>query len=188
MLHRLFHRLTRGNVFTLPNILTTMRLLLIPLFIHCFFAHPDTGAALCILAASALSDILDGAIARHFHMESDFGRFLDPLADKLTQAALLLCLSLRYHNVGFLLGLLLIKELAMLGFALLTLQRTDAVHSARWHGKLNSAVLELSMAAMLLPSFPKEFTGSLVVLCTVSMLFSLFLYTMFFSELLREPI
>ena len=187
LLRRIFRRLARGGVFTLPNVLTLFRLLLIPLFVHFFFAAPDTHAALFVLTLSALSDILDGAIARHFHMESDFGRFLDPLADKLTQAALLLCLSLRYHSVGFLLGLLLIKELAMLSFALLTLQRTDGVHSARWHGKLNSSLLELSLALMLLPHFPQTLLPVLIAACTCSMLLSLFLYTVFFSRLLHHP-
>ena len=185
-LHRLFHRLAQGGIFTVPNALSLLRLLLIPVFIHCFFAHPHTYIPLLVLSLSALSDVLDGAIARRFQMISDFGKFLDPLADKLTQGALLLCLSLRYKEVGFLLGLLIIKELAMLSFAWLTLQRTDAVHSARWHGKLNSSVLELSLALMLLPRFPLALLPALLSLCTASMFFSLLLYTVFFSRLLAH--
>ena len=185
-LHHIFCRLSRGGIFTLPNALTLLRLLLIPPFVHFFFTAPETPAALLILTVSALSDVLDGAIARHFHMVSDFGKFLDPLADKLTQATILICLSLRFREAGFLLGLLVIKELAMLGFALLTLQRTDGVYSARWHGKLNSTVLELSLAAMLLSSFPAVLLPVLLTVCSVSMLLSLLLYTVFFSHLLKE--
>ncbi len=187
LLRRIFHRLARGGLFTLPNALTLFRLLLIPLFVHFFFTAPETCSALWVLALSALSDVLDGAIARKFGMVSDFGKFLDPLADKLTQATLLLCLSLRYQSIGFLLGLLLIKELAMLGFALLTLERTDSVHSARWHGKLNSTLLETSLALLLLPRFPLSLLPVLIGICSLSMLLSLFLYTVFFSRLLHHP-
>lgn len=186
LLRRIFHRLAQGGVATIPNALTLLRLLLIPVFIHFFFSAPESAIPLSVLALSALSDILDGAIARRFGMISDFGKFLDPLADKLTQAALLLCLSLRYKAVGFLLSLLLIKEAAMLSFALLTLERTDSVHSARWHGKLNSSVLESSLALMLLPNFPPVLLSPLISVCTVSMFFSLFLYTVFFSRLLQQ--
>ena len=186
LLRRVFHRLTQGGIFTIPNVLSLFRLLLIPVFIHFFFTASGSFAPLLTLLLSALSDILDGFIARRFRMVSDFGKFLDPLADKLTQAALLLCLSIRYKAAGFLLGLLLIKELAMASFALLTLQRTDGVHSARWHGKLNSSVLEVSLALMLLPQFPQTLLLPLIAVCTASMFCSLLLYTVFFSRLLRQ--
>ena len=74
----------------------------------------------------------------------------------------------------------------MLSFALLTLQRTDGVHSARWHGKLNSSILESSLALMLLPNFPHTLLPALIGICTASMFFSLLLYTVFFSRLLRQ--
>lgn len=186
LFRRALRRLTQGGIFTIPNALTCFRLLLIPVFVHFFFTSPKSFIPLFVLTLSALSDVLDGFVARRFGMISDFGKFLDPLADKLTQATLLLCLSLRYQSAGFLLGLLLIKELAMLGFALLTLEKTNGVHSARWHGKMNSSILEVSLALMLLPEFPQHLLPSLITVCTASMFFSLLLYTIFFSRLLRH--
>ena len=186
LLRRVFSRLVQGGIVTVPNALTLLRLLLIPVFVHFFFSSPYSLTPLLVLALSALSDVLDGFIARRFAMVSDFGKFLDPLADKLTQATLLLCLSLRYAAAGFLLGLLVIKELAMGSFALLTLERTDGVHSARWHGKLNSTILEASLALMLLPNFPTVLLVPLVLLCSISMFSSLLLYTIFFSRILTE--
>ena len=188
LLRRVFSRLVQDGIVTVPNALTLFRLLLIPVFVHFFFSSPYSLAPLLVLALSALSDVLDGFIARRFAMVSDFGKFFDPLADKLTQATLLLCLSLRHEAVGFLLSLLLIKELAMLSFALLTLERTNGIHSARWHGKLNSSILEISLALMLLPHFPKSLLLPLVAICAVSMFFSLFLYTVFFSRLLQQAV
>lgn len=186
LLRRVFRRLVQGGIVTVPNVLTLFRLLLIPVFDHFFFTDPGSFAPLVVLSLSALSDVLDGFIARRFAMVSDFGKFLDPLADKLTQATLLLCLSLRYAAAGFLLGLLVIKELAMGSFALLTLERTDGVHSARWHGKLNSTILEVSLALMLLPNFPTALLVPLILLCSISMFSSLLLYTIFFSRILTE--
>lgn len=186
LLRRVFRRLAQGGIVTIPNALTLFRLLLIPVFVHFFFTAPASFAPLMVLSLSALSDVLDGFIARRFAMVSDFGKFLDPLADKLTQATLLLCLSLRYAAAGFLLGLLVIKELAMGSFALLTLERTDGVHSARWHGKLNSTILEVSLALMLLPNFPTVLLVPLILLCSISMFSSLLLYTIFFSRILTE--
>ncbi len=186
LLRRIFSRLAQGGIFTVPNALSLFRLLLIPVFVHFFFTAPESFAPLAVLCLSALSDVLDGWFARRFRMVSDFGKFLDPLADKLTQATLLLCLSLRYDAAGFLLGLLVIKELAMGSFALLTLQRTDGVHSARWHGKLNSSILEASLALMLLPEFPTELLTPLILLCSISMFCSLLLYTIFFSRILNQ--
>ncbi|MGM9662686.1 MAG: CDP-alcohol phosphatidyltransferase family protein [Oscillospiraceae bacterium] len=132
MSHRrkILRRLTRGQVCTVPNALSLLRLLLIPPFLYLYCVRGARAAALGVAALSALTDVLDGAIARRFDMVSDLGKFLDPLADKLTQLAMLACLVRRYRAAGFLLGLFLIKELAMLGFALLTLERTDQMHSA----------------------------------------------------------
>ncbi len=189
MLHplQLCQRLTRSGVWTLPNALTLLRLLLIPVFVRFYLSPGGLAAACAVLALSALTDVLDGAVARKYHMVSDLGKFLDPLADKLTQCALLLCLAAQHREVLFLLGLFLIKELAMLGFALLTLRLTDRVESALWHGKLNSAVLELSSLLLLLPDFPQALLPVLLGLCTASMLLSLFLYAGFFAGLLRAP-
>lgn len=183
----LCRRLARSGICTLPNALTLLRLLLIPPFVHFYFSPGGLGAACGVLAISALTDVLDGAIARKYHMVSDLGKFLDPLADKLTQCALLLCLAAAHREVLFLLGLFLIKEFAMLGFALLTLRLTDRVESALWHGKLNSTVLELSLLLLLLPDFPHTLLPALLTLCTASMLLSLFLYADFFAKLLRTP-
>ncbi|MGM9618974.1 MAG: CDP-alcohol phosphatidyltransferase family protein [Oscillospiraceae bacterium] len=184
--HKIRRRLTKDQVCTIPNALSLLRLLLIPVFLYLYRVKAAYVPALGVVALSALTDALDGAIARRFHMVSDLGKFLDPLADKLTQCAMLLCLIQRYRQACFLLGLFVIKELAMLGFALLTLQRTDRVHSARWYGKVNTALLESSAAALLfLPTLPGRAVTALSLLCAASLLLTLLLYAAFFSRMLR---
>ena len=72
----------RDELFTIPNLLSILRLLLIPVLVYLYCFKHDNIATCCLLAFSLLTDIVDGFIARHFNMITDFGKFLDPLADK----------------------------------------------------------------------------------------------------------
>ena len=84
---------------SLPNLLTLSRIVAIPLVIAAFYlpplVHPDWArwAACVVFSAAAITDWLDGHLARRWHQQSDFGRFLDPIADKLLVAATLLMLA-----------------------------------------------------------------------------------------------
>ena len=84
-----------GTLLRLANLLTLLRLFLIPPFIYCFQAD-RMGAALAIFAVAALTDHLDGKIARKQGV-TGFGKFMDPLADKLLIGAALICLALSKH-------------------------------------------------------------------------------------------
>lgn len=188
MLHpaHLCRRLARGGVLTLPNALSALRLLLIPLLLYLVLRREALAAACGVLALSAATDVLDGAIARRFHMESELGRFLDPLADKLTQCALLLCAVLRRPGLLPLLLLFILKEGAQLALALRTLAATDRVESARWFGKLSTVILEPSLALLLLPSLPGLLPPLLIALSGTALLLSLALYAAFFAACRRE--
>ena len=75
---------------SIPNIISIGRIFLVPLFALMYSRGNVTGA-MGVLLLSAASDVLDGAIARRCHMETELGRALDPIADKLIQAAMMLC-------------------------------------------------------------------------------------------------
>lgn len=179
---KLCRRLTRGGVLTLPNLLSALRLPLIPLFLHLALGRDEPLAACGVLALSAATDVLDGFIARRFHMESELGRFLDPLADKLTQCALLLAAALRRSWLRHLLLLFIIKECLQLRFALRSLETTDRVESAHWYGKLCTVILEPSLAVLLLPSLPPLLPPLLTALSGTALLLSLALYVRLFTE------
>ena len=103
----------KKEVFTIPNILSFFRLLLIPVYIYLYLTAQSTAqyvAAGLVLALSCLTDMVDGRIARKYHMISKIGMLLDPVADKATQATLLVCLSMKYPILYPVLGLLVIKE------------------------------------------------------------------------------
>jgi cardiolipin synthase len=88
---------------SLPNLLTLSRIVAIPLVIAAFYlpplVHPDWArwGACVVFSAAAITDCLDGHLARRWHQQSDFGRFLDPIADKLLVAATLLMLAAFDH-------------------------------------------------------------------------------------------
>src|SRR3954464_455743 len=71
------------RILTIPNIITVVRLLCLPLFLWLLFAEENRAAAAALLAALGATDFLDGYIARHFNQASDLGKILDPVADRL---------------------------------------------------------------------------------------------------------
>ena len=74
------HRLTKRDIFTIPNALSLFRILLIPLIVWLYVAREQRYAAVGLVALSGLTDIADGYIARHFNMISDVGKILDPMS------------------------------------------------------------------------------------------------------------
>ena len=98
------------KIFTVPNLLSAFRLALIPVFIWLYCFRREYGWTAFVLILSGLTDIVDGFIARHFHMISDLGKMLDPVADKLTQGAMLFCLMTAFPFMMIPLILLVVKE------------------------------------------------------------------------------
>lgn len=143
------------QLFTIPNLLSLLRLGLIPVCVALYrraAAPREYFTVGTLLALSCVTDLLDGWIARRFHMVSDVGMVLDPLADKLTQLAVILCLAARYPMIYPLLGLFLAKELFQLLVCLRHLRRGKALYGALPEGKLCTAVLFVSL--ILLVMFP----------------------------------
>lgn len=179
-------RFARSQVFTIPNLLSLIRLLLIPIIVWLYSVKEERTTAIILVAISALSDILDGKIARKFNMVSDIGKFLDPLADKLTQAALMLCVYSRYPATLVLLCIFAAKEIYMLVWGIVILKKADVINSAQWHGKATTAFL-LSVLAVLLifPQIPDAAANVLFGLCVGLILLSVVLYTRFYIRLLH---
>ena len=98
--------LFQGKILTIPNILSLMRICMIPLFVWTYLAKENYMATAAILILSGLTDLTDGMIARRFNMVSNLGKALDPFADKLTQAAIMICLGYRFPRILILLAVL----------------------------------------------------------------------------------
>ena len=143
----------KKEILTIPNLLSLFRLVLIPIYIV-LYIHAEEAAdyylAGAILAVSCLTDLVDGKIARHFNMISNVGKILDPLADKATQFALIICLLVRYPVMSNLVILFVLKEGFQLIAGLLTLRKGRMLTGALMTGKISTTVLFVSLIVMVL--------------------------------------
>ncbi len=177
------------RIFTLPNMLSFLRLLLIPLIIFLYESGYYWGA-FGVLFLSGVTDVVDGWIARTFHLVSDFGKAIDPVADKLTQIAVLLCLMpMKYWWV---VGILIIKEISIGILTLMALHRTKKVYSAGWYGKLCTFVIYLSMGMLILwevvigTPIPQRIVLTDAIVIAALVLLAFVKYFLYFTRILRD--
>ena len=152
----MFSEKWKAEIITVPNLLSLCRIALIPVYLSVYIHAREQRQYLLagtILAVSCATDLADGIIARKFHMITDLGKILDPLADKLTQFTLILSLSARYRGLYPVLCLFLAKELFQCGALLFFAQKGKALPGALFSGKLCTTVLFVSL--ILLVSFPQ---------------------------------
>lgn len=143
----------KKDLFTIPNMLSCFRIVLIPVYILIYLNAQearDYFLAGSILAVSCLTDMVDGRIARQFNMISNVGKVLDPVADKLTQLALTLSLSVKYPVLRFVLVLFLIKELFQTLAMIIMYYRGKVLPGAILPGKICTIVLFSSFIFMVL--------------------------------------
>lgn len=180
-------RFSKNAILTIPNLISLFRILLIPLFIWLYCGKKQYAATIAVVAISGVSDIIDGKIARKFNMVSDVGKVLDPVADKLTQATLVICLTARYPWMWALLSVFAVKECLMLLWGYLTLKSTDTINSAKWYGKLSTVVLYAAMMILILfADIPEAGARALMLLCGGVMLLSLVMYGRFYHAILDQ--
>lgn len=176
----------KEQALSIPNLLSYFRLLLIPAFVI-LYMQEKFPAALAVLAASGLSDTLDGRIARKYNMVTDLGKFIDPVADKLTQFAMIICVATRFTAMWILLIIHTVKELIMLVFGIYILKKTDTVNSAKWYGKLCTGVIyAVMMVHVIVPNIPLAVSNACVVLCAGLIIMCFVMYSLRYVKLLRE--
>ena len=176
-----------SKVFTIPNILSFIRLGMIPLIIWLYCFEKNYPLSMLFVVLSGITDVVDGFIARHFNMVSDFGKALDPLADKLTQAALLLCLLSKHNTLWMLTAIFGVCEISKFICGVVVAKRYDQVNSAKWYGKLNTIVIYITMIFLILfPNVSGIWASALMLVCGMIMIISGVLYIRFYSKLLNE--
>ena len=143
-----------------PNLLTILRFLLIPIIvITC--VQGDYILAIVVLTVSGITDILDGTIARKYNLISDFGKLMDPLADKATQISLLTTLFIKGVIPIWILAVVVLKEFCMVSGASF-LYGKELVVSSKWYGKLATVLFYAAMVISLLLEQIGESTSSLI--------------------------
>ena len=161
----------KRDVFTIPNMLSLFRLTLIPVYTVIYLnarQFRDFFLSAAILAVSCLTDLIDGKIARQFDMVSNVGKVLDPLADKLTQFSLTVCLSIRYPVLRGVLILFVIKEIFQVTAVYLLFRSGKVLSGALWAGKICTTVLFVSfILLMLMPELPEDLVTAIAILDAV---------------------
>lgn len=168
----------QNKILTIPNVLSFFRLCLIPVIVWLYVGKQNYLWTLLILMLSGATDIVDGIIARKYNMISNFGKAFDPIADKLTQMAMLFCLVSRFKYMTVPLVLLVVKEVVTGITSLVSIKRTGTVKGAVWHGKLTTVTLYSMMAIHIVWfNIPHAISLILVGVCIGIMLMSFIMYS-----------
>ncbi len=178
---------TKTKIITIPNILSTFRICLIPVIIWLYCVKNENIAAGIVLVVSGVTDLADGYIARHFNMVSDVGKVLDPIADKLTQVSVLVCLLIRFPLMLIPIIFMVVKEMFMGVTGAMIIKRTGRAYSANWHGKAATFLLYATMLLHLFwGSIPAAVSTALICACSAMIAVSFVLYAKKNIEILKE--
>lgn len=142
----------KSEYFTIPNIMGYFRILLIPVFLYLYY-HAKTAKeyiiAFAVLTISFLTDLFDGKIARKFNMVTDFGKMLDPIADKLTQWSMAIAISFRVPVMNYFVVLFAMKEFYMGVMGLYILRKFKKMNMAQMFGKISTVLLDIGVLVLL---------------------------------------
>ena len=175
----------------IPNALTILRFILIPIIII-YIVQDEYINAFIFLTISGLTDVLDGYIARKYDFITNFGKLVDPLADKTTQVAILVTLVLKNIIPMWILILVFIKEFVMVAGASF-LYGKELVVSSKWYGKASTVLFYLAIVSSFaikywnnISPMPKvilpQFDIYIYYLALVATLFSLVMYYITFYK------
>lgn len=182
---------------SIPNYLSLFRILLVPAYILFFFGNGvfsdlnhNMFAAGVVFFVAGLTDALDGFLARKFNWISDIGKLLDPLADKLMELSVTICLAIRFRGPFIVLAsFIIVKELAMIIGAALLLSKSNVVVSSVWYGKAATIVWYILVCLLtFVPQARDElwFCNVLCVVLIVIMILAFLMYIHNYSIQLKE--
>ncbi len=141
----------------LPNKLTLFRVVLVPFFV--VFLLTDLGGeygkwiALAIFVVASLTDLLDGQLARRLNLVTNFGKFMDPLADKLLVCSAMICLIELDRIPAWIVALIIAREFVISGFRLIAAEQ-GIVIAAGWLGKFKT-VFQMIMVILMIVDLPR---------------------------------
>ena len=187
---KILAKFTKKDLWSIPNILCYIRFLLIPMFLIQYIKAEEPGEymrAAVIVLASGLTDFLDGFIARTFDMVTEFGKLIDPMADKLTQAALIFVLIVKIKYMFLLMILFVIMQLFMLVAGLAMLKKGKRLDGSKWFGKVSTTVFYAVMLVLVaLPKLEQSVINILLLICGAFLALSFALYAREYVRMYRE--
>lgn len=177
----------KREYFSIPNLMGYFRILLVPVFAFLYLraeTSRDYLVAALVLGVSALTDCFDGKIARRFNMVTEWGKFIDPLADKITQCVTALCLITRYPLMVWLAVLLLCKELVLAVLGAVFLHMDRKMDGAHWCGKVATVILDCSLVILLLlPNISYSTANLLIYICMAAAIYALVGYLLVYRRM-----
>lgn len=165
----------------LPNKLTLLRVLLVPFFVASLLWGQGQNqmlrvVALIIFIVASLTDMLDGQIARRYHLVTNFGKFMDPLADKLLVCSALICFVELRQISAIVVIIIIAREFVISGFRLVAAD-AGVVIAASWWGKLKTVSQMIAVILMIIHLQPLIFiTRAMVIVMTALTVISLIDY------------
>ena len=189
----LLERKNRNQNWTIPNLLSVLRILVIGPFAY-FFLNDQLLWAVAMLAFSGLSDLFDGLIARKFNQVTELGKMLDPVADKLTQATIAVCLAVKHPILIPILLVFVFKELGMLVGGRILLKKKKRPCAAKWYGKVATFSFYISAVVIVVMEgvFHLYTTTTVVIsyvllgITAVFMIYAMVRYFQIFLQLLHS--
>lgn len=178
----------KEDLFTIPNILCYIRIILVPVFVYLYLNDYRLWSAVAVIIAT-LTDSIDGYIARRFNMVTDWGKFIDPVADKLMQFSMLFVVLMQYPLFFIVVVEYALKEIILLIVGLFIYHKGFNLNGANWAGKICSAAFDIVMLAFIfIPDIPKTAAGICVILVAVLLLIAFFSYLNEYRRLYSEQI
>lgn len=178
------------DIFTIPNLLTFLRIVLITPFVV-LFLNGNYFVAAIVVIVSGLTDCFDGLIARKFNQVTELGKVLDPIADKLTLIAIVICVAIYIPIVTPVMMVLLVKDTLMLigGTNLIKMGITPPV--AQWYGKVGTVLFYISVCTIVFLKAVLNYENAVlsIIMLTATagvMIFSLIKYSMIYFALVKD--
>ena len=176
----------KKEIISIPNLLSILRILMIPIYVLIYQnaqTASDYWIAGSLVAISCITDALDGYIARRYEMHTMLGKILDPLADKLTQLSLCICVHTRYPIVTPLLYLLIAKEVCQLIGLILLMKKGLALPGSISPGKISTFILFFSFIYIIsFPTLPNFLLSSIVLVDLSVLLYAMSGYCFLYLE------
>jgi CDP-diacylglycerol--glycerol-3-phosphate 3-phosphatidyltransferase len=153
---------------TVPNLLTVFRILLVPVLVAVLLSETSIGDALAaaVFVLASLTDVLDGYMARRMARETNFGRLMDPLADKLLVTAALVSLVSLDRVEAWVAMVIIARELAVTGLRQIAIEQGHVIPASQW-GKLKT-IAQVAMVLVLIIVEGRPLAVDLLVYATVA--------------------
>ena len=150
---------------TTANKITMLRIVLIPVFLVLAYMGSMI-PALAVYVIACLTDFVDGYIARHYNQISNFGKFMDPLADKMLVLAAMCFFVENGQMAGWAVAIVLFREFAVSGMRLLAVERGQVI-AAAWSGKVKTFATMICLAVMMVVNLPAiNLVSTIIIVAT----------------------